>query len=65
MKIKNNTWKVVITHSKNNRQKYCESNYMFTGTQQALSKKIEQHYNKPDKEYGKVEAVEVELIEGF
>ena len=60
-----NTWKIIVKHSKNNKQKYCESNYIFTGTQRALSKKIERYYNKPDKEYGKVDAIEVKMIEDF
>ena len=42
--------------------KWCYKNYIFVGTQYRLTKTIENHYKKPDKDYGKAEAVEVELI---
>lgn len=59
------TWKVVVTYGTKKQGKWCYKKYTFVGTQYQLTKKIENHYNKPDKDYGKAEAVEVELIDGF
>ena len=64
MKKKNkNTWLVKVTYNSDNPMKYCELNYPFTGTQKSLENKIHKHYKEPYEEYGKAEAVEVELLD--
>jgi len=60
--MKKSEWKITITYGTRESGKWCYKNYIFVGTQYQLTKKIENHYKKPDKDYGKAEAVEVELI---
>jgi hypothetical protein len=43
-------------------KKYCQNVYPFKGTPKQLEKRIWKHYNKNYEDYGKAEAVEVELI---
>ena len=65
-KIKKDTWLVKATYNSNNPKKYCQLHYPFTGTPKQLEKKIWNHYNNDYIEYGdnygKAEAVEVELL---
>jgi len=55
-------WKIIITYNTDIPMKYCEYTYFFTGTQKTLEKRILNHYNKDFEDYGKAEAVEVELL---
>ena len=55
-------WRVVVTYNSDNWKKYCELNYTYFGTSKTLEKRIWKHYNENYEDYGKAEAVEVELI---
>jgi len=55
-------WIIKATYNSDNPKKYCQVTYPFTGTPKSLEKKIWKHYNENYEEYGKAEAVEVELI---
>ena len=55
-------WIVKVTYNTDNWKKYCELTYPFKGTQKTLEKRIWKHYNEKYENYGKAEAVVVELI---
>jgi hypothetical protein len=55
-------WFIKVTYNSDNPKKYCQLNYHFKGTPKTLEKKIWKHYNENYENYGKAEAVEVELI---
>ena len=55
-------WTIKATYNSGNPKKYCQVCYPFKGTTKQLEKKIWKHYNENYEEYGKAEAVEVELI---
>jgi len=55
-------WRIKVTYNSDDWRKYCELNYTYKGTQKTLEKKIWKHYNERYEEYGKAEAVVVELI---
>jgi len=55
-------WYIKVTYNSDNWKKYCELNYVFKGTTQSLEKRIWKHYKENYEDYGKAEAVEVELI---
>ena len=55
-------WKIVVTYNTDIPMKYCEYTYFFTGTQKTLEKRIWNHYENDYEDYGKAEAVEVELL---
>jgi len=60
--MKKSEWKIIVTYNSDNPMKYCEYTYFFKGTQRTLEKTIWKHYNNNYEDYGKAEAVEVELI---
>jgi chloramphenicol O-acetyltransferase len=55
-------WRIVVTYNSDKPMKYCELNYTYFGTSKTLENKIWKHYNENYEDYGKAEAVEVELI---
>tara|TARA_R100000030_G_scaffold96625_1_gene84948 strand:- start:79 stop:276 length:198 start_codon:yes stop_codon:yes gene_type:complete len=55
-------WRIVVTYNSDKPMKYCELNYTYFGTPKTLENKIWKHYNENYEDYGKAEAVEVELI---
>ena len=60
--MKKSEWIIKATYNSDNSKKYCQYVYPFKGTIKQLEKKIWNHYNKNYEDYGKAEAVEVELI---
>ena len=60
--MKKDNWIIKATYNSDNWKKYCQLSYSFKGTPKQLEKKIWKHYNENYEEYGKAEAVEVELI---
>ena len=57
--MKKSEWIIKATYNSDNWKKYCEHTYPFKGTPKQLENRIWKHYNE---NYGKAEAVEVELI---
>jgi len=55
-------WIIKVTYNSDNWKKYCELTYHFKGTPKTLEKTIWKHYNEKYEDYGKAEAVVVELI---
>jgi hypothetical protein len=55
-------WIIKVTYNSDNWKKYCELIYHFKGTPKTLEKRIWKHYNEKYEDYGKAEAVVVELI---
>ena len=60
--MKKSEWIISATYSSDNWKKYCELSYPFKGTSETLEKRIWKHYNEQYEDYGKAEAVVVELI---
>ena len=60
--MKKSEWIIKVTYNSDNWKKYCEYTYPFKGTPKTLEKRILKHYNDKYENYGKAEAVEVELI---
>ena len=60
--MKKSEWIITATYNSDNPKKYCQNVYPFKGTIKQLENRIWKHYNKNYEDYGKAEAVEVELI---
>ena len=60
--MKKSEWVIKVTYNSDNPKKYCQNVYPFKGTPKQLENRIWKHYNENFDEYGKAEAVEVELI---
>ena len=62
MLIMKSEWRIKVTYNSEKPMKYCELSYTYNGTQKTLEKKIWKHYRENYENYGKAEAVVVELI---
>ena len=60
--MKKSEWIIKATYNSNNPKKYCQNVYPFKGTPKTLEKRIWKHYKEKYENYGKAEAVVVELI---
>jgi hypothetical protein len=60
--MKKSEWRVKVTYNSDKPMKYCEYNYTFKGSPKQLENKMWKHYNENFEDYGKAEAVVVELI---
>ena len=60
--MKKSEWIIKVTNNSDNWKKYCELTYPFKGTPKTLEKRIWKHYKEKYENYGKAEAVVVELI---
>jgi hypothetical protein len=60
--MKKSEWIIKVTYNSDNWKKYCELSYPFKGTPKTLENRIWKHYNENYEDYGKAEAVTVELI---
>lgn len=53
---------ITVTYNSTNAYKYCELTDYFKGSPESLEKKIKKYYNTNYEDYGKAEAVKVELV---
>ena len=56
-------WRVKVIYNSDNPMRSCEINYTFKGTPKTLENRMWKHYKENYEEYGKAEAVLVELID--
>jgi len=63
--MKKSEWRVKVTYNSDKPMKYCEYNYTFKGSPKQLENKMWKHYNENFEDYGKAEAVVVELIKDW